>query len=100
MLRGTRNFCTWHNRLTERHILCYETTIAGVPKSWAPGRRGDEVLCGGVKCLWVLGTELALYHPSRPWNFEAASRFWNFVRPVIWHWVLTRFIVGPKLEEI
>jgi len=55
-------------------LFC-ETTIAGVHKSRAPGRRVDEVLGGGPKYLWFFSTELASYHPSRAWNFEAASRF-------------------------
>ena len=79
-----RNFCTWHNWLRERHILCYETTIAGVHKSRSPGHRGDQGLCGGPRYLWAFSTELASYDPPRAWNFEVASRFLEILCVVLY----------------
>ena len=52
-----------------------EHVRTGVNKSWAPGRRGKYISCGGAQFIWSGGTELDECHHSDACNFEVVTRF-------------------------
>ena len=55
---------------------------AGLQKSRAPGRRGDQILYGGAQYLWMSSMEFASHHPYAARNFEVAQ---NFCTPELSH---------------